>query len=153
MKREDIGSSLFWLVISLGICYGGYDLGLGSLHQPGSGFIFFWVGIIMVGLSLGLFFHALRTDVKAGEINGRWSGIFWWKMISVTLVLCGYAYFLTDLGFILNTTLLLIFVFKYLGPQSWRKSIIQALLSSAITYLIFGIWLSVQFPRGFLGFG
>jgi putative tricarboxylic transport membrane protein len=153
VKREDIGSSLFWLVISLGIVYGGYDLGLGSLHQPGSGFIFFWVGIIMIGLSLGIFFHALRAEGKAGEAKDLWSGVLWWKIISVSIALLVYAYSLTDLGFILSTTLLLIFIFRYLGPQSWRKSLIQALLSSAITYWVFGIWLNVQFPRGFLGIG
>ncbi len=153
MKREDAGSSLFWLVISAGICCGGYDLGLGSLHQPGSGFIFFWVGILMIGLSLGIFFHALRRGDQPGERKDLWSGILWWKILSVALALFVYAFVLTDLGFLLSTTLLLIFVFKFLGPQTWPKSIVQALLSSAITYWIFGVWLNVQFPRGLWGIG
>ena len=50
MKGRDIISSIFWMIIGIGVCYGGYDLEMGTLHDPGSGFIFFWVGIIMIGL-------------------------------------------------------------------------------------------------------
>jgi putative tricarboxylic transport membrane protein len=153
MRREDIGSSLFWMVISIGFCYGGYDLGLGTLHEPGSGFIFFWVGLIMIGLSMGILVRAMRADAKAKEGEDLWSGIQWWKIISLPLSLFIYDYILTDLGFILSTTLLLVFLFRGLGPQPWFWAVVQGISSTLITYLIFGIWLGVQFPRGFLGIG
>ncbi len=66
MKKQDIISSLFWMVIGAGVCYGGYDLELGTLHDPGSGFMFFWVGLIMVGLSLSIFLQGLRPGLKPG---------------------------------------------------------------------------------------
>ncbi len=153
MKREDIGSSLFWMGISIGFCYGGYDLGLGTLREPGSGFIFFWVGLIMIGLSIGIFIRAMRADAEAKEGENLWSGIQWWKIISMILSLFIYAYVLSDLGFLLSTALLLIFLFRGLGPQPWLWAVLEGAGSTLITYLIFGVWLGVQFPRGFLGIG
>lgn len=153
MKREDIVSSLFWMLVSLGFCYGGYDLGLGSLHQPGSGFIFFWVGLIMVGLSLAILIRALRMEARGEGAKYLWSGIQRWKIFFLIIPLFIYSYVLTDLGFLLSTTLLLIVLFKGLGSQPWLLSIGEAILSTFVTYLIFGVWLGVQFPRGFWGIG
>ena len=55
------------MAIGAGVCYGGYDLELGTLRDPGSGFMFFWVGIIMMGLSLAILIRAMREKAKAGE--------------------------------------------------------------------------------------
>jgi putative tricarboxylic transport membrane protein len=60
VKKKDILSSLFWMAVGLGVCYGGYDLELGTLRDPGSGFMFFWVGLIMIGLSLAVLVKAVR---------------------------------------------------------------------------------------------
>ncbi len=36
MKSQDVISSLFWMAKGIGVCYGGVDLELGTLHDPGS---------------------------------------------------------------------------------------------------------------------
>ena len=119
MKRRDIISSLFWMVLGIGICYGGYDLELGTLHDPGSGFIFFWVGIIMIGLSVGILIRAIRENRCSGRVKKvLWTEIRLVKIISVLAALFLYAYVFTPLGFILSTVLLLIFLFKAVEPQT-----------------------------------
>lgn len=153
MSRGDIFSSLFWMVIGVGVCYGGYDLELGTLHDPGSGFIFFWVGIIMVGLSLSIFIRAMRGGTKAGEMKLLWSGARWKKVIYVLVALFLYAYAFIALGFILSTALLLIFLFKAVEPQRWSVAILGAVLSALSAYAVFQLWLGSQLPRGFLGIG
>ncbi len=50
----------------MGVCYGGYDLELGTLRDPGSGFMFFWVGIIMIG-PFGERFHPGAQDERRWE--------------------------------------------------------------------------------------
>jgi len=47
VKSRDIIRSIFWLTLGSGVCTGGYNLELGTLHAPGSGYLFFWVGVIM----------------------------------------------------------------------------------------------------------
>jgi len=128
-------------------------LNLGTLHDPGSGFIFFWVGVIMVGLSLIILLRAIRLERKAGELKSLWSEVRWKKIISVLLALFVYAYAFTSLGFILSTFLLLIFLFKAVEPQKWSVAIMGAILSALIGYGVFQLWLGSQLPKGLLNIG
>lgn len=153
MKKEDIISSLFWMVIGAGVCYGGYDLELGTLRDPGSGFMFFWVGIIMMGLSLSILIRAMREKAKAGEGKPIWSEVQWKKIVLVIIALFFYAYAFQTLGFIVCTTLLLIFLFKAIEPQRWSVAILGAVLSTLTAFLVFQLWLGSQLPKGLLNIG
>jgi putative tricarboxylic transport membrane protein len=153
MKSRDFYSSLFWLALGVGVCYGGYDLELGTLHDPGSGFMFFWVGLIMVGLSLAIFVQGLRKGADTQGVRGMFSGLQWRKIIYVLVALSLYAYFFSLLGFILATILLLVFLFKAIEPQRWSVAILGAVASSVVAYLVFQVWLGSQLPKGFLDIG
>ncbi len=153
MKSKDIISALFWMIVGAGICYGGVDLELGTLHDPGSGFIFFWVGLIMVGLSLSIFIRALKEKGKAGEMRLIWSEVQWKKIVSVLVALFLYGYFFQTLGFILSAALLLVFLFKAVEPQRWSVAILGAVVSSLVAYVVFQVWLGSQLPKGLLDIG
>jgi putative tricarboxylic transport membrane protein len=144
-------SSLFWMAMGIGICYGGFDLHLGSLHDPGSGFMFFWVGVIMIGLSLIVLIKAVREKGHAKELQVLWAGIRLGKAVSVLAALFIYAYALTALGFILTTILLLIFLFKAVEPQKWSWAVLGAILCTLAAYGLFQFWLGCQLPQGLLG--
>ena len=126
---------------------------LGTLHNPGSGFIFFWVGVIFVKLSLIILIQAIGREATAGEMKSLLSEIGWKKIIPVLLALFLYGYVFLFLGFILSTFLLLIFLFKIVEPQKWSIAIIGAILSSLSAYLVFQVWLGSQLPRGMLNIG
>ncbi len=145
---RDIVSSLFWAVVGIGICYGGYDL---ALRDPGGGFMFFWVGVAMVGLSLGILIPAARGKAIKGEMRELWAGIPWKKMISVLAALFVYAHLFTPLGFILTTVPLLIFLFKAVEPQKWSWAILGAVVTTLAAYGVFRLWLQCQLPQGLLG--
>jgi len=141
------------MVLGLGVSYGGWDLDLGTLHDPGSGFMFFWVGIIMVGLSLSVFVQGVRTRADSPGIRAVFSGLRWPKVVYVLIALSLYAYGFNLLGFILATVLLLIFLFKAIEPQRWSIAILGAVGSSVAAYLVFQVWLGSQLPKGLLGIG
>ncbi len=151
MRSRDIISSLFWAAMGIGTCYGGYKLDLGTLRDPGGGFIFFWIGVIMIGLSLGILIPAVRRKVTKGEMKAIWAGISWKKMVSVLAALFIYAYVFIPLGFILSTIFLLIFLFKAVEPQKWSWAILGAIVSTLAAYGVFRLWLGCQLPQGFLG--
>lgn len=137
--------------MGIGVCYGGYDLGLGNLHDPGGGFIFFWVGVIMIGLSFGIFFRAVRKKTIRGEMKTIWKEISWKRILPVLAALFIYAYLFTPLGFILSTIFLLIFLFKAVEPQKWSWAIFGAIVSTLAAYGLFRLWLNCQLPQGILG--
>jgi putative tricarboxylic transport membrane protein len=152
VKSREIISSIFWLTMGIGVCYGGYNLEIGTLQDPGSGFIFFWVGIIMIGLSLGVLIRAMRETAIPGELKKvLWTEIRWRKIVSVLVALFLYATAFTFLGFILSTFLLLTFLFKAVEPESWTKAVLGAIISTFAAYGIFQLWLGSQLPKGFLG--
>lgn len=152
MRQRDIISSLFWAVLGLAISWGGYKLEIGTLHEPGSGFVFFWLGLIMVGLSLGILIPALGRPGTAGELKEAfWTEIRIGKVIAVLLALIVYASVFTFLGFILSTFLLLVFLFKAVEPQSWGKALAGAAITTLSAYVLFHVWLGSQLPKGLLG--
>lgn len=154
MRSRDIISSLFWLAIGIGVCHGAYQLELGTLRDPGSGFMFFWAGIIMIGLSLSILIRAIREKAVPGELKKvLWTEIRWKKIVIVLAALFLYAFVFATLGFILSTILLLTFLFKALEPQSWPKAILGAIISTLSAYGLFHLWLGSQLPRGLLGIG
>ena len=151
MKKKDILSSLFWLAVGFGVCYGGYDLELGTLRDPGSGFMFFWVGVIMIGLSLAVLVKAVRMKPDQKGVGLLRGEVRWGKILSVLAALVLYAYVFTHLGFILSTVFLLLFLFKTVEPQKWSWAVLGAVISTLTAYGVFQLWLGTQLPRGFLG--
>ena len=151
MKKKDFLSSLFWLAVGFGVCYGGYDLELGTLRDPGSGFMFFWVGVIMTGLSLAVLVKAIRMKPDQKGVGLLRGEVRWAKILSVLAALVLYAYVFTYLGFILSTVLLLLFLFKAVEPQKWSWAVMGAVISTLTAYGVFQLWLGSQLPRGFLG--
>ncbi len=153
MKSRDFYSSLFWMAVGAGVCYGGYDLELGTLHDPGSGFLFFWLGIIMMGLSLAVLLQGVKkVGIETAGIAAIFSKVQWLKIVLVLTALSLYAYLFQTLGFIPATILLLIFLFKAIEPQRWSIAIFGAVASSLAAYLVFQVWLGCQLPKGLLGF-
>lgn len=152
MGKPDQISSIFWLSFGLAVIYGSNRLGLGTLTHPGPGFLPFWSGVILCGLSALVFFQdTLPHRGRGGETLGHvWAGLNWPKPIYLMIALLAYTLIFTHLGFLLSTTVLLLFLFKAVEPETWLRTIVGAILASVITYIVFGVWLQVQLPRGFL---
>ncbi|MGB9698977.1 MAG: tripartite tricarboxylate transporter TctB family protein [Thermodesulfobacteriota bacterium] len=153
MGNRDALSGLFWMAIGLGVCWGGVDLELGTLHDPGSGFIFFWVGIIMIGLAAAILIRGIREKSPAAELRTIFAHVQWKKVLFVLGALIAYALTFYHLGFVLTTIFFLIFLFKAIEPQRWSIAIGGAILSALTAYAVFHWWLGTQLPQGILPLG
>ncbi len=152
MRKADQISGIFWLFFSGFICVESYRLGLGTLHQPGPGFIFFWTAFVMGILSIAVLIPAW-TRKKTGELEGSLFGKEnMLKIIFVLLSLFLYAFFMESLGFIPVTLLLFIFLLGIIEKKSWGLTIFVSMAVTGISYLLFEIWLKSQLPKGLLGF-
>ena len=153
MKRtKTIAASagaLFWVAAGLLACYGAIQLGLGSVTEPGAGFIFFWSGLILVILSLIVFADSVRSPAdtarEMGEVN-------WTKIALVLLSLLLYAFFLERLGFVLTTFVLVSFLLGCVEDTNWFRSLGVASAAVLASYAIFELWLKIRLPKGFFGF-
>jgi putative tricarboxylic transport membrane protein len=152
MSKTDRISGIFWLLFSVFISIESYRLGLGNLHQPGAGFIFFWTAVAMGILSIAVFVRAWtskRAEEPHGPIFGKANVL---KIILVLLSLFLYAFFMEILGFIPVTLLIFIFLLGMIEKKTWGFTISVSVVVTGISYLIFEIWLKSQLPKGLLGF-
>ena len=149
VKKTRIIVTLFWIALGILICYEATRLGLGSVTEPGSGFIFFWSGLILVILSLVVLAESLRSaeDIvpEAREMN-------WVKIALVLLALVLYAFFLERLGFVLTTFVLLCFLLGWIERTSWVRSFGVATAATMGSFAIFELWLKIRLPKGIFGF-
>ena len=141
--------TLFWVAAGLLACYGATRLGLGSVTDPGAGFIFFWSGLLLVILSLIVLADSLRSSEdtvrEMGEMN-------WTKIALVLLSLLLYAYFLERLGFVLTTFVLMTFLLGCVEGTNWFRSLGVAGAAALASYGLFELWLKIRLPKGFFGF-
>src|SRR4029450_4738 len=126
--------ALFWVALGILVCYGATRLGLGSITEPGSGFIFFWSGLILVILSLMVLAEGLGSTEEIVHETGEMN---WVKIALVLLSLVLYAFFLERLGFVLTTFILLSFLLGWIeGTNSSRTfSIASASAVGGLTHV------------------
>jgi len=142
-------SALFWVAVGLLTCYGASRLGVGSVTEPGAGFIFFWSGLILVILSLIVLADAIRSAEDAVREMGKMN---WAKIALVLLALLLYAFFLERLGFVLTTFVLMSFLLGCIEGTNWVRSAGVAAAAALASYAIFELWLKIRLPKGLFGF-
>jgi putative tricarboxylic transport membrane protein len=141
--------ALFWVALGILVCYEATRLGLGSVTEPGSGFIFFWSGLILVILSLMVLAEGLRSTE---EIVHETRDMNWVKIALVLLSLVLYAFFLERLGFVLTTFVLLCFLLGWIERTNWTRSLGIATAAALGSFAIFELWLKIRLPKGIFGF-
>jgi putative tricarboxylic transport membrane protein len=150
--RKEQGSSLVWLGIAVLICIGSLRLSLGSFKNPGPGFFPFIAGLVLGILAATVFFHARRAAAAGKETEQPlWtnlSGVK--KVVLTTIALLVYAISMEYLGFLISTFIFFVFLLRTIEPQRWGLVILESLLASGISYLVFEIWLQAQLPKGIL---
>ena len=143
------GGALFWVTMGILVCYGATRLGLGSFTEPGSGFIFFCSGLILVILSFMALAESLRSTeeivLETGDMN-------WVKIALVILSLVLYAFFLERLGFVMTTFVLLSFLLGWIERINWARSLGVASAAALGSFAIFELWLKIRLPKGIFGF-
>lgn len=144
--RRDVVSASFWILIGIWVCHEGYKAGMGTLHEPGSGFLVLGAGALLIGLSILLLLRAVLSPLRGGEAS--FSMISLRRPILVMLGLAAYAYAFVPLGFALSSLLLFILLMKVVEPQPWSKALLMAFLVTLAAYLLFHVWLGAQLPRG-----
>lgn len=140
---RDIKSGLFFFGLSMLVLWESLRVGLGTFAQPGSGMLSFGGGLALCGLSIALIYRGWGAR-EAGTPPSR-------RVIVALISLFAYSLLLDALGFLVATFLLAGILIHLGRPRRWWVLISVSALVSLLAYLIFGVFLHVYFPRGFLG--
>ncbi|OIP89756.1 MAG: hypothetical protein CO013_04310 [Syntrophobacterales bacterium CG_4_8_14_3_um_filter_58_8] len=123
----------------------------GSDFGPGPGFFSFWLGMLLMVLSLVQIVMIYRRPAEPlpdGFIPSR-EGIK--RMLSIMGALTASLFLMEYLGFSLTMMGFCIFLLRRLGRQPWWLTLVLAVAASFGATYLFGL-LQVMLPKGFLGF-
>lgn len=140
---RDVKSGFFIFCLSLFVICESVRAGLGSLREPGSGFLSFCAGVTLAILSLLLVYRGWGIH-QSLETHSR-------RVIFAFILLLAYSLSLDILGFPLTTFFLVGILFRLGEPRPWWVLVGMSMLVTLLSYWVFGVLLEINFPRGFLG--
>jgi putative tricarboxylic transport membrane protein len=149
MSKAVRWSGVFWTLFAIFIGYHSYKLGLGTLHMPGPGFLFFWTAIFIGVLSLVDLWRSQRVGVEESPREaGERTNVA--KVLLVLLALFLYVMLIERLGFILVTMLFFLFLLGVIEKKKWSLTFLVSVVVTVAAYLVFETALQSQLPKGLL---
>jgi hypothetical protein len=139
-----------FIVVGIGFAWGALNYSFGSSARPGPAYFPFGLGVLLAILGGFILFAALTFEVEGGDRIGAWA----WKplgLIVLSVVVFGWA--LPHLGMVLGLPLLVI-ISAYAGDEfHWKEALINAVVLTAGSWLIFNKGLNLTIPLwpSFLG--
>lgn len=147
LKRPDVVSGLMLVCLALFAWVNASDLPIGTLHQPGAGFLPKHLALLMAALGALLFVRGCRT--RAGSVAGLWSDRTSLARVGGMLAaLIGYVLVVETAGYLLTTAALFFVLLRWIGRQGWVVTLTVAVLASGGSYFLFARWLMVSLPGG-----
>jgi putative tricarboxylic transport membrane protein len=144
MKRmRDLRSGVFFLGLSAFVIWESLRVELGTLREPGTGFVSFCAGVALVPLSLALILRGWGTRESSNPLSRR--------VILALVFMFTYGLALEPLGFLLATFVFIGILFRLGEPRPWWFLLGASVLVTAAFYVTFGVLLGVYFPKGVLG--
>jgi putative tricarboxylic transport membrane protein len=123
------------------------ELKLGTITQPGPGFMPFIGG---VGITLLSAFWIL-SNIKKIKITGPlWQKGELKNPLLAVIIIIAYTALIDRLGYILSTLMFLVAWQFAIEREKWLKTSIIAIVGTAVMYLLFAFLLEVQLPEGIL---
>ncbi len=150
--KKDLFSGAFILGFSIFIALSAFKLGIGTINDPGPGFFPFLSAVLLFILSCSLSLRFIKEEIShdASKRNVRYG-----KIIFIIVGLLGYSLLLDSIGFF-SVTFLFMSVLFLMGSRKALTAFVSALMGGMVVtlsvYILFEIFLGVQFPKGILGF-
>lgn len=151
MRYPDVIKGGFWLILGIVLSLWSTNYEIGTVMQPGPGFLPLILGLLLIFLSIVLLGQARKASQGVGRPPitfqpGGWKRVFF---TAVILILAGFLF--ERMGYILTVFLLMICLMWRVGGLHWKRVFAIAFLTTLGVYIVFILLLDQPFPRGFLG--
>lgn len=134
------------LFLSLTYTFSAFGLSFGNLEMPGPGFLPVILGIIACVISLSQLIKVSRKELTKSEREEKEP--YLWRAVLFVCIFVLYVLLLPLIGYLLDTTLFVIAIFKIMGLNKWLTAIGGGIIIGALCYLLFNVWLGVPLPNG-----
>ncbi|MBW6487389.1 MAG: tripartite tricarboxylate transporter TctB family protein [Syntrophobacterales bacterium] len=152
MKKADLVTGVVLLVLAGYVIHEAWLMPPSGTFGPGSGFLPFWLGIILAGLSLILVVGAAVRPQDSNDVSpfpARQA------LLAVAKVLGGLVLFtllMETVGFIANTFIFVLYLMKVVQRERWLSSLLIAAATTASLFIVFQVLLGISLPKNMFGF-
>ena len=150
LNNSELWGGLIGLALGVFVVWSGLKLKLGTINDPGSGYVLFYTGLLMCLFAATIIVAAAEGGPTFGS---RWKDARWTKPLLVIACLIAFAIALDTLGFLLSAIPLLLLLLRLVDPVRWSLAIPIALLAPLGVWWILKRLLLIQLPSGILEIG
>jgi putative tricarboxylic transport membrane protein len=151
LNNSELWGGLIGLALGIFVIRSGLKLKLGTIHDPGSGFVLFYTGILMCAFAATI---TVAAVTEGGPTFGsRWKDARWTKPIVVIACLTAFAFALDPLGFLLSSIPLTLLLMRLIDPVRWELAIPISLAVPTGMWWLLKHGLGIQLPSGMFGIG
>ncbi len=153
MKKADLITGVVLLVLSGFVIWEASQMPPSATFGPGSGFLPFWLGVLLAALATILFVSAWRRPATEKDSESVFPGkhaLF--AITSVLVGLAGYILLIEVLGYLVDTFLFIVFLMKAVEREKWPLTLMVAVGTTAVLFITFKFLLRITLPSNIFGF-
>jgi putative tricarboxylic transport membrane protein len=151
LNNSELWGGVIGLALGIFVIWAGLKLSIGSINDPGSGFVLFYTGILMCMFAVTIVVSAVTEGGRT--IGSLWAGTRWTKPVVVIACLTAFSFLLEPLGFLLATIPLLLLLLRVIDPVRWTLAIPLAVLAPLGVWWVLKHGLLIQLPSGMFNIG
>ena len=150
-NNSELWGGLIGLALGVFVIWSGLRLKLGTINDPGSGYVLFYTGILMCVFAATIIIAAVSEG--GPTFGSRWKDARWTKPLVVIACLTAFAFALDTIGFLLSAIPLMLLLLRAIDPVRWPLAIPIALLAPLGVWWVLKRLLLIQLPSGIFGLG
>ena len=151
LNNSELWGGLIGLALGGFVIWSGLKLKLGTINDPGAGFVLFYTGILMCLFAASIIFAALTEG--GPTLGSRWENARWTRPLLVIVCLIAFSFALDPLGFLLSSIPLMLLLLRVVDPVRWTVAIPIAVLVPSGMWWILKRLLLIQLPSGMFEIG
>jgi putative tricarboxylic transport membrane protein len=151
LNNSELWGGLIGLALGGFVIWSGLKLKLGTINDPGAGFVLFYTGILMCLFAASIIIGALTEG--GPTFGSRWENARWTKPVIVIASLTAFAFSLDTFGFLLSSIPLMVLLLRLIDPVRWQLAIPIAVLVPLGMWWILKRLLLIQLPSGIFEIG
>ncbi|QDF40827.1 tripartite tricarboxylate transporter TctB family protein [Bradyrhizobium symbiodeficiens] len=151
LSNSELWGGLIGLALGGFVIWSGMKLKLGTINDPGSGYVLFYTGILMCVFAGAIIVSAVTEG--APTLASRWENARWSKPLLLIGCLVAFSVALEPLGFLLSSIPLMLLLLRLIDPVRWTLAVPIAVLAPTGMWWVLKRLLLIQLPPGQFGIG
>src|SRR6201991_1862687 len=151
LNNSELWGGLIGLGLGIFVIRSGVKLKIGTINDPGSGYVLFYTGVLMCVFAITIIAAAVTEG--GATFGAPWEGGRWTKPLLVIACLVAFSFALNQVGFLLSAIPLMLLLLRVVDPVRWTLAIPIAVLAPLGVWWVLEHVLLIRLPSGIFEIG